>query len=326
MKHPETTSFISCDWGTSRLRLRAVAAGSMEIQGEAISECGVARTFEQWEKEGKGLSRIDFFAGVLRRELLQLDPIMARHTRELPLLCSGMASSSMGILELPYAALPFSLDGSGAITARVASEILPNPIFLISGVKSTGDVMRGEETELLGTAALSPQLPPCFLALLPGTHSKHIRVANNSIRGFDTFMTGEVFQLVSEHSTLRHSLHTREGTDFEFFDLGVEQAGRAPLLKNLFQVRANALLKGLTPAQNHSFLSGLLIGAELQAIRPEKSEKIVLLGNDVLKPLYARAWAHSGMQSGLIEIPEKVYDRSVLTGQWHIYQHQTQQK
>lgn len=323
MEDQQIPGFISCDWGTSRLRLRYVDTAGMQIRAEVFSNEGIARVYNSWQAlEGK-TDRISHFMGVIARELEKLEKIAGRSTKGVPLLCSGMGSSSIGIRELPYAGLPFGLDGSTATVATINTENLSNPVFLISGVKSEDDIMRGEETELLGMARLIREMPSEYTVLLPGTHSKHIRVKKGEIIEFQTYMTGEIFDLLKTHSTLKYSVGEPGKPDWDNFRQGLQKSRVQPLLKNLFQVRVNEMLKGLSKKQNHDFLSGLLIGAELQPFVLQNTGTIVLMGNDAIRPYYRQALEYLGIGEKLLEAPTPIYDLSALTGQWLIYLKQT---
>jgi len=322
MEDQQIPSFISCDWGTSMLRLRYVDSDGMHIRGEILSKEGIAQTYKAWQAGSGETDRISHFTAVLVRELRQLAKLTGRDTTGIPILCSGMGSSSIGIRELPYGQLPFSLDGTNTMVAHVSSANLKNPLFLISGIKSEADMVRGEETELLGLANLLERLPGEYSALLPGTHSKHISVRKGKIIDFYTFMTGELFDLLKSHSTLKYSVEEPGQPDWDSFRLGLHESGRQSLLQNLFRVRANELMKTLDKCRNHDFLSGLLIGAELQSPLLQKTGSIVLAGNKVIRPYYSNAADYLGLGKKLLEVPEHIYDLSVLTGQWLIYKRQ----
>src|SRR5690606_11395652 len=128
------------------------------------------------------------------------------------LLISGMASSSIGIEELPYADLPFNINGSDAVCAYFEpGHELSHPVFLISGVRAAHDVMRGEETQLVGVCDLLGKTVQNHneaeqVFIFPGTHSKHIYINNARIREFKTYMTGEYFDLLRHKSILSHGV------------------------------------------------------------------------------------------------------------------------
>lgn len=321
MTSEQNSVFISCDWGTSRLRLRMVAVRSLQILCECSSEQGIAQSYTQWERTGDNPGRSLFFSRLLRDELIKLEQNSSYKTEGIPVLCSGMASSSMGIIELPYADLPFALDGSNAVVkSMAASDMLPNPLFLISGLKSDSDVIRGEETELTGINHLYKGLASDYLAILPGTHSKHIAVENEKVIGFKTYMSGELFTLLSVHSTLKHSLEFSSEIFWNAFEDGLLKSTTEPILSNLFQVRVRQVLNNSDKRENRSFLSGLIIGAELYELTKKHHNKLVIAGNNQLSPLYIRALHSLGLDSKLIELTESDNDLAVAAGQLHIYQ------
>ena len=322
MEDQQIPSFISCDWGTSVLRLRYIDTDRLQVRGETLSKEGIAQTYKAWQAGSRETDRISHFTAVLVRELRQLAKMTGRDTAGIPILCSGMGSSSIGIWELPYSQLPFSLEGTNTIVAPVSAANLKNPLFLISGIKSEEDLMRGEETELLGLADLMEGLPGEYTAIMPGTHSKHIKVRDGNIIDFHTFMTGELFNVLKSQSTLKYSVEEPGKPDWDSFRLGLYESGRQSLLKNLFRVRVNELMKTLDKCRNHDFLSGLLIGAELQSPLLLETGTIVLSGNKVIRPYYSIAADYLGLGKKLLEVPEHIYDLSALTGQWLIYQRQ----
>lgn len=141
----------------------------------------------------------------------------------------------------------------------MANEIEPDT-FLISGVRSEEDVMRREETELLGLEIGRGEA----VAILPGTHSKHCVLRNGAMVSFRTFMSGELHALLGSHGILRQSVGP--GWDEAAFLEGIDASIREPLTSSLFKVRTRSLLHKKSPESNGSFLSGLLIGAELSAL------------------------------------------------------------
>jgi 2-dehydro-3-deoxygalactonokinase len=122
---------------------------------------------------------------------------------------------------------------------------------------------------------------------------------------------------------LKYSVGEPGVPDWDNFRRGLQKSRVQSLLKNLFQVRINEILKGLSKKENHDFLSGLLIGAELQPLVPQDTGTIVLMGNDAIRPYYRQALEYLGIGEKLLEVPTHIYDLSALTGQWLIYQIQT---
>lgn len=186
---------LSCDWGTSSFRLRLIDTSSQKCLAKVESDQGNAVLFNQW-KNKTGADRLTFYLLYLKQSISELKAPDGISIDSLPVLISGMASSSVGMKELPYADLPFMLDGSSANAEWIsAAPTLNNRVLLISGVQQADDVMRGEETQLAGIATLVDlQESVPMIYILPGTHSKHISVTHNRISQFRTFMTGEIFE------------------------------------------------------------------------------------------------------------------------------------
>lgn len=263
-------NFVSCDWGTSNFRLRLVGG---PVAAEVRTDDGAAKL------AAAGGDRAAAFREVLARELAQLGV-----AAELPVVISGMASSTIGWRELPYARLPFALDGSDAVWER-----LEGRMYLVSGLRGETDMARGEETQAIGlAAALGSELPSRVTVVLPGTHSKHLAVEADTITALRTFMTGELFDLLSRQSVLRHSVDPAAPVDAAAFIEGVQELDRASLTGALFRVRTRQVLDRQPAHANASFLSGLLIGAELAALRNRELPVIVAAGGTV-RDAYALA-------------------------------------
>jgi 2-dehydro-3-deoxygalactonokinase len=137
--------------------------------------------------------------------------------------------------------------------------------------------MRGEETQLVGAVQGNSDA----IYILPGTHSKHIIVKDETALDFKTYMTGEIFSLMSKNSTLTEAVTDASGsandTNIEGFVAGVRDSGHSTLLNSLFRTRTRFLLDKIAPESNRSYLSGLLIGSEVQELSQAKSEKIFVV-------------------------------------------------
>jgi 2-dehydro-3-deoxygalactonokinase len=117
------------------------------------------------------------------------------------------------MMELPYGSLPFATDGRGVLThLEPANADLPHDVLLISGIRSADDVMRGEETQLIGCIQGNANAATEGTFIFPGTHSKHIQVKNGEVSGFQTFMTGELFDLLRRHSILKDAVAAPEAS------------------------------------------------------------------------------------------------------------------
>ena len=274
----EIVDWVAVDWGTSNLRLWGLDSGGTV-------------TFERSSPKGMGkLSREDFPAALA--DLLQ-DVQPAGGTTIEVLIC-GMAGARQGWLEAPYLEAPTDLRGllDGAVhppmpDGRIAPAILPGVCQKVGN----DNVMRGEETQLLGLAALNSGFSG--VVCMPGTHSKWVQLAGTRIERFSTAMTGEMFEVLRTHSVLRHSLNGDiDGPGrAEGFAVGAASGLEHPeqLLGTLFQVRAGSLLSGRQPDWCAGYLSGLLIGTEIGSNRHLiGAEAVPLIGSPALCALYAQ--------------------------------------
>ena len=276
--------YISIDWGTSNLRLHQVDAVNLTVSNSVQVNSGVKSVYDLWSKSDE--SRIIFYLQVLQ-DLFILHGFM--QSKDMPILISGMASSSIGIQELPYAMLPFSLRGHGLTVKELQQHQFTNPIYLISGVAADEDVMRGEETQLIG---LSDDLPSVekSIVILPGTHSKHINIRDGKVVDFQTYITGELFQILQEHSILKDSLTVPATSSPDVtFDQGVKDGVAGAITQCLFRIRARHLLKQTPRNKNYFYLSGLMMGHELGMLKKYPNHDIFLGASGTLGLLYQRA-------------------------------------
>ncbi len=275
------TRFISCDWGTSRFRLRLIDGESLRIVAEHTTDEGV-QSLAAGQAAGDG--RRALLGVVLERGLAALG---VSSQLEIPVVMSGMASSTLGWQLIPYAHLPAPVDGH---TLRFVDFLQGGrKIRLISGLQSASDVMRGEEVELVGLMADPARhaLAETSVIILPGSHSKHVQLSKGQIVGFTTYLTGELFSLLAQNSTL----NTPDDQLFDpaSFVAGV-QAGRARgLSAALFQTRARTVLGQLAARHSQAFLSGVLIGAEVATLAGRPAGHIVLAAGENLARQYALA-------------------------------------
>lgn len=279
-------TFLSCDWGTTSFRLKLINRSTGAVQASLEDATGIQDTNSRLKELAKPQERETWFLQQLHKQVERLEQKSGTKLNNLPLILSGMASSSIGLRELPYGTLPLDLSAPDLPVALI--EIMPNPLLLISGLQSAGsDVMRGEETALIGIGSLHPGDGLC---ILPGTHSKHAVIENGKLTRFRTFMTGEIFDLLGKYSILRNSIY-RSGsdTDLAAFRNGVRTSLEKPLLHSLFTIRAEDLLKGRSGRESYSYMSGLLIGSELRELYESPPKRILVSGSGSLQTLYATA-------------------------------------
>jgi 2-dehydro-3-deoxygalactonokinase len=264
---------IAVDWGTTNVRAYLIDENGM-IRARRAAPFGVMATR----------------ASDLMATLDQLIEEWAG-TDASPVLMCGMVGSRQGLLEVPYVRCPASV----AEIARGAREIdlghgrlaLIFPGLICRDAKEVPDVLRGEETQVIGALA---DLPGGTVSVwLPGTHSKHVRVRDGVIQGFSTHMTGEVFSTLSTHSILGR-LMAGDDIDRSAFDEGVRRAADpGGLLHHVFGARTRVLTGELPGSATRGYLSGVLIGHEIRSDLPDPGVPLYISGDEMLSELYLRA-------------------------------------
>jgi 2-dehydro-3-deoxygalactonokinase len=254
---------LSCDWGTSSFRLRLIDLSGNSIIAETTGNKGIAAVYNDWLQTGlPEKDRMDFYKTVL---LSQIEKLPGYSVAGVPVIISGMASSSIGIKELPYGDIPFAITGDSLHVLKIpAGEKCNHEILLVSGLKTVTDAMRGEETMLTGCDIKDDDEQ---LIIFPGTHSKHAIVKNKILVDVKTYMTGELFELLANKSILSKSVSKNENDQYnKIFENGVKDGASGNLLNTIFHVRTAHLFKTVTAEENYHYLSGLLIGSELGQI------------------------------------------------------------
>ncbi|MBO6626403.1 MAG: 2-dehydro-3-deoxygalactonokinase [Roseicyclus sp.] len=275
--------WIAVDWGTSRLRVWA------------MSREGVARARASSEDGMNGLARDAFEPALLHL----IEPWLG--TGQVPVLACGMVGSRQGWAEVPYQPVPCV---PGALKpVAVPTRDARIRLFIMPGMSqmTPADVMRGEETQIAGFLVDEPTFDGVLC--LPGTHAKWVHISAGEVVSFQTFMTGELFRLLSEQSVLRHGV-SRENMDGARFMSAVSDALSRPerMAQRLFAIRAEGVLQGLTPEAARGQLSGGLIGAELAAARPYwLGQQVVVAGAPALAALYVEALASQGAAARMLD-------------------------
>jgi 2-dehydro-3-deoxygalactonokinase len=315
------TLFLSCDWGTSSFRLRLVSAEGFRVMAETGSKRGISNVYEDWCKSGqRDAKRLDFYLAVIGEHLKELEARVGDSLQGIPLIISGMASSNIGMMELPYKQMPFALDGSDLKTQTIApSDSFSLPVLVISGVCTEDDVMRGEEVQVVGCNIEPTEVEK--LIIHPGTHCKHIWVKGDQAVCFRTYMTGEFFALLSTKSILAASV-SGEGEfpkNKEHFEQGVRDAGKHELLHSSFLVRTGSLFQKRSREANYYYLSGLLIGSELNAFPKDFNGPLILAGEPALVQQYQSALDVCGIAARVQQVIVKEPDAITLAGQYAVY-------
>jgi 2-dehydro-3-deoxygalactonokinase len=272
-------ALVGIDWGTSSLRAFLIGADG-QVLDAVSSPDGIMQV------SGKN------FEAVFDR---LIGPLI--DGRRLPVLASGMITSRNGWVEAPYVALP--LGASGLANALVPHGIANGTrIHFITGASTEHagrpDVMRGEETQIIGASALGLN-EGTFV--MPGTHSKWVHVADGKIVDFSTYMTGEIFAALKVHTILGTLM---EGDDFneEAFEMGVAAGlnSKAGLLHDLFYVRTLPLMGKMPKSATADFMSAMLISTEVAAATRQLNDvgTITIVGRNDLSDRYARALDAAG--------------------------------
>lgn len=291
---------IAVDWGTSSLRVARLGEG-----GQVLEERSGARGI---------LTVTD---GAFAPVLIAAAPdwIGAGGTF---FLMSGMIGSRQGWQEAPYCACPAGFAEVAAKLAWVKAGAPLGRIAIVPGLsdqhEGVPDVMRGEETQVFGALDLLGMDGGTFV--LPGTHSKWVRVRNRRIEGFSTFMTGEFYALLRQHSILARTLPESDGAlDEAAFLRGIGHARNASSLLNAaFSARTLSLFARMDMAALPSYLSGLVIGEELKAQRLDPSQTVVLIGSAALTQRYELALRTLGITA------RRVGSEATWRGLWAIAQ------
>ena len=260
---------LAVDWGTSSLR------------GALLNSEGVV------------LEKRAFPQGILQVAHGQFQHVFEQRfgdwmSAETLCLISGMAGSRQGWREAPYCPCPSGFQD----IAQHLQWIDKDRIGIVPGLSTwnddTPDVMRGEEIQIFG--ALTAQQIESAQFVLPGTHSKWAQVLDGKITAFKTFMTGEFYALLSQHSILAKTCLPDAPLKKEVFIEGVMQSQKpGGLLHHAFSARSLALFEKLNPAQSSSYISGLLIGEEIKSAKADLKDQVTtmfILGNGKLTHRY----------------------------------------
>ncbi|WP_240206980.1 2-dehydro-3-deoxygalactonokinase [Vibrio sp. CyArs1] len=216
-----------------------------------------------------------------------------------PIFMAGMVGSANGWVDAGYVETEASIT---SLADNLHHFTLPwgAPAYIVPGVSHTDttgiiDVMRGEEVQVFGLQSLCDQ--DAFYALLPGTHSKHVSIEQQNITQLSTYMTGEMFSLLVQHSILGKSL-PEQIEDRGTFERGVLQAqNKHSLLTQIFSARTHLLFNNIAPYHVHSFISGLLIGHELMFV----NERVYIVGGENLSERYLHACQLLGIRAQTFE-------------------------
>ncbi|MEO5689245.1 MAG: 2-dehydro-3-deoxygalactonokinase [Burkholderiaceae bacterium] len=294
---------VALDWGSTRLR-----AWLLGERGAILAE----------RQSGNGASVLAGGAAAFDAALTAL--VGDWLETALPVLACGMVGSTHGWREAAYVACPARLDQLHEYLVEVrtlggvAVHIVPGLIH--EPGDAAPDVMRGEESQVLGLVHALPALADAACVLMPGTHAKWVQLRHGAVEGFRTRMTGEVYALLRNHSVLARLMSGDDtGWHADAFEAGVVAAEReagADLLGQLFAVRTLGLTQRWPAAALSDHLSGLLIGHELVAGLRSAHGPLALVGESALCERYVRALRVLGVT------PAGVYGNTAVAGLWQL--------
>lgn len=312
-KNENDCALIALDWGTSSLRCYRFGA-----QGEVLE-----RRAHPWGI--MNLPAVEMGSdpeAPFRLALQSACGDWLEAAPAAPLIAAGMVGSKQGWREAPYLTIPLAPDRIGRKLTQVDAGA-GRTLHIVPGllqVSTLPNVMRGEETQVVGALRQYPDDE--LLIGLPGTHSKWVRVTHGRIQHFDTFMTGEVYGALSAHTILGRTMQKPEAPDDAAFLRGARVAqtpeGRGGVLANIFSSRTLGLTGELEASAQPDYLSGLLIGHEIFALKAMTAafpRRVVLIGDDGLCRRYRLALDLYGMG------PVEVAGAATEAGLWLLARH-----
>lgn len=288
----DSPTHIAGDWGTTHLRLHLCRGTT--VLGKA---------------DGAGIGSLTVSAEATLFDALA--PWVRQHG-PLPIWLAGMVGSRNGWREAPYASCPagaaelrsslLRFNARGCEIAIAAGVSCKNPL-------GAPDVMRGEETQVLGAIATHPSLGRGRNILaLPGTHTKWALVEDGQLKSFQTSLSGELYALLRDRSTLlkASAAEANEEAERRGFEAGLQRSREmrsVPLSHLLFEVRARQLIQGMTHAEASTYLSGLIIGQDVLGALPlfdgtlRAGSAVPIIGAPKLAELYGAALAAHGIET-----------------------------
>jgi 2-dehydro-3-deoxygalactonokinase len=278
--------WIAADWGSTHMR------------AWAIGEEDNVLAFRESNEGMKDLQQNEF-----EPVLLKLIESWLDDTKVTPVMACGMVGAKQGWVEAPYLKTPcVPIDNNHLTIANTYGKRIK--VHLVPGVMQNhpADIMRGEETQIAGFINKNPDFNG--VVCLPGTHSKWVNIKEGQITSFKTFMTGELFGVISNHTLIRHSTSIK-GWNRESFEKGVHEGFNNPglITSNLFSLRAESIVNDLDRDQARSTLSGLLLGVELNGAQTFwENSNVIIIGSQLLSNNYHQGLKILGGQSQLFSL------------------------
>nr|WP_321526877.1 2-dehydro-3-deoxygalactonokinase [uncultured Cohaesibacter sp.] len=301
---------IALDWGTSSLRAYLLEDG--KVLDKRQSPFGIQHLPAPGGVKGYEAA-FESICGDWRKQY-----------PDVAVVTGGMVGSAQGWSEAPYVRCPADL---GDLAKNSGAAILPDggtlhivPGVLLDEPDLAPDVIRGEEIQIAGALVDHPDWWDASRILLPGTHSKWVTMKGGKLESFSTYMTGEVFAVLREHSILGRLMPEEKATAEDAdkaFDLGLNVARNGEpgdLTHQIFATRTMGLTERLPKAALVNYLSGLLIGNELTSatreLRDDASIPLIMIGEGALCDLYKRALASFGLEC------TAQFDNTAYIGLW----------
>ena len=299
----DTPQCIAVDWGTSSLRATLLGSSGQPL-GRVARPSGIMAV-----PNGNFAGELEMACGAWRQSYPDITVLM-----------SGMIGSQQGWIESPYLEAP--CDMKGLIASMITVPDVDGQIYIMPGVRArTADgapeIMRGEETQVGGVITANGVTDGLFC--IPGTHSKWIHVRDSQIHDFATFITGEMFSLLKNHSILGRLMDPEDTFNLDSFTQGLERAREAGgLLHRLFSARALGILQEMTKPGLASFLSGQLIGSEIMGAKAlyDGSDTVQVLTSGMISEPYAHAFDWANIST----VPRDA-EASALAGIWAAAKH-----
>ena len=260
--------WIAVDWGTSSFR-------AYLIEDDIVTDTIQTKDGMKFVKDNNFENT---FINLIEKWLIK--------NKKIDVLASGMLGARQGWIEAPYEKTPCNLNNINYISPILIDSRISLKIFSGISQNDPPDVMRGEETQIAGFMTDNNNFNGSIC--LPGTHSKWIKINKNSLKNFKTFMTGELFEIISKNSVLIHSVKSNNLDKTEIVNSANKIMNNPEIFANsLFQLRADDLLNSKGAIIYRSRLSGYLLGLELiGSIEFWKNNDIVLIGNIDLIDFY----------------------------------------
>jgi 2-dehydro-3-deoxygalactonokinase len=278
--------WIAADWGTTHMR------------AWAIGDTDNVLAYRESNEGMKDLQQNEFEPVLLRLIENWLDDNKVTNV-----MACGMVGAKQGWVETPYLKVPcVPIDNSQLTIASTKNTHIK--VYLVPGVMQhqPADIMRGEETQIAGFINENPNFNG--VVCLPGTHAKWVSIKNRHITNFKTYMTGELFGVISNHTLIRHSTSIK-GWNQASFEIGVHEGFENPgsIGSDLFSLRSESIVNDLDRDEARSRLSGLLLGLELNGAQSYwKNNNVTLIGSELLSNNYHQGLKILGGESQLFSL------------------------